>query len=132
MSKEIAAANDDEFTKDELAVILTRQWLADGGALLKRQVENAHAFFVKYLVQDLNSTAVPQISGAGEELEISPGEWIVRRVGGSPTAGTYECVPDATGDITMFATYGDYTAISKVQRDRIRLLKTKADKDKKK
>src|SRR3954462_7461140 len=59
MAKELEAANDDKLTKDEIAIFLTREWLKDGGALLKREVEYAHAFIAKYLVQDLNSTSVP-------------------------------------------------------------------------
>ena len=118
MARELEAANDGDYDQDEVAIILTQRWLAEDGKLLKQQVEDAHAFFAKYLLQDLNSTELPTMSGNNVELETAPGEWIVRRLNSGVSSGTYEHIPDATGDLTQYASYGNTNAISKVQQRR--------------
>jgi hypothetical protein len=123
LAKELEAANDDKLTKDEIAIFLTRNWLSDGGALLKREIENAHAFVAKYLVQDLNSTVVPSVTGKDELLETASNGRTVRRVGAGPEAGAYASAP---GNLISFTTYGNASAISKASADKIQKLSAKA------
>jgi hypothetical protein len=123
MAKELEAANDDKLTKDEIAIFLTREWLRDGGAMLKREVETAHAFIAKYLVQDLNSTTVPTFAGQDQLLETSNDQRTVRRVGAGLDAGSYVCAP---GNLTSFTTYGNAIAIAKVNSEKITKLTTQA------
>lgn len=123
MAKELEAANDDKLTKDEIAIFLTREWLKDGGALLKREVENAHGFIAKYLVQDLNSTAVPSFTGQDVLLETASDQRTVRRVGAGLDAGSYTSAP---GNLTSFTTYGNAIAIAKVNSEKITKLTSQA------
>jgi hypothetical protein len=123
MAKELEAANDDKLSKDEVAIFLTREWLKDGGAMLKQEVETAHAFIAKYLVQDLNSTEVPSFTGQDELLETASDHRTVRRVGAGLDAGSYVCAP---GDLTSFTTYGNAIAIAKVNSERISKLTSQA------
>ena len=84
--------------------------------MLKREIENSHAFIARYVVQDLNSAAVPSFTGQDELIETLAGGRTVRRVGAGLDAGTYVSAP---GDLKAFATYGNAVAISKVQADKI-------------
>jgi hypothetical protein len=115
MAKEIEAANDEKLSKDEVAIFLTREWVKDGGAMLKREVENAHGFIAKYLVQDLNSTTVPDFKGQ-DRLAETTDQRSVRQVGAGIEAGTYVSAP---ANLTSFTTYGNATAIAKVHSERI-------------
>jgi len=132
LAKELEAARDEKLTKDEIAIFLTRNWLNDGGALLKREIENAHSFVAKFLVQDLNSSAVPSVTGKDELLETASNGRTVRRVGAGPEAGSYASAP---GNLTSFTTYGNASAISKVSAEKIQKLsasRTKSTSSKKK
>jgi len=129
LAKELEKAGDEQLTKDEVAIFLTREWLQDGGALLKKEVENAHAFIARYLVQDLNSTAVPTFTGQDQLLETMADKRVVRRVGAGLDAGSYVSAP---GDLTSFTTYGNAIAIAKVQSEKISTLNKRASADKQK
>jgi len=126
MAKEIEAANDDQLSKDEVAIFLAREWLKDGGAMLKREVENAHGFIAKYLVQDLNSTKVPDFKGQDQLVETNE-QRTVRHVGAGIEAGSYVSAP---ANLTSFTTYGNATAIAKVHSERIDVLNKKAAAEK--
>jgi hypothetical protein len=123
MKKELEKAADNELTKDETAIFLTRTWLEDHGAALKREIENAHAFIGQYVALDLNSTAVPSFTGTEELLETVGANRTVRRVGAGLEAGTYVSAP---ADMKGFATYGNTVSISKVQSEKIKKLTAKA------
>ncbi len=128
MAKELEQARDEKLTKDENAIFLTREWVKDNGAMLKREVENAHAFIAKYLVQDLNSTAVPAFEGQDQLVDTSNGR-TVRRLGAGLDAGSYVSAP---GDATSFTTYGNVTAIAKVHSEKISALQKQASASKSK
>ena len=48
MNRELEQARDDNLTKAEIAIFLTREWSKDNGALLRAEVEQAHAFVARY------------------------------------------------------------------------------------
>jgi hypothetical protein len=121
--KELEAARDDKLTKDEIAIFLMRNWLGDGGAMLKHEIEQAHSFLAKYLVQDLNSTAVPSVTGTDELLETASDGRTVRRVGAGAAAGSYASAP---GELISFTTYGNATAISKISTETLQKLTAQA------
>jgi len=123
LAKELEGAQDAKLSKDEIAIFLTREWLRDGGAMLKREVANAHAFIATYLVQDLNSIAVPSFAGQDQLLMTGTDSRVVRRVGAGSEAGSYVSAP---GDVTSFTTYGNAIAIAKVQSEKITKLTSQA------
>jgi hypothetical protein len=129
LAKELEAARDEKLTKDEIAIFLTRNWLSDGGALLKREIENAHAFAAKFIVHDLNYIGVPSVTGTDELVDSVTGGRTVRRVGAGPEAGSYASAP---GNLTSFTTYGNATAISKVSSEKLQKLSGQAKATKKK
>jgi hypothetical protein len=122
MEKELEQARDEKLTKDEIAIFLTREWVKDNAAMLKREVENAHAFIARYLLQDLNSTTVPAFEGQDQLLDTSNGR-TVRRIGAGLESGSYVSAP---GDATSFTTYGNATAIAKVHQEKISALNKQA------
>jgi hypothetical protein len=123
LAKELEGARDEKLTKDEIAIFLTRVWLNDGGAMLKREIENAHAFAAKFIVHDLNYTGVPAVTGKEELVESVTGGRNVRRVGTGPEAGSYVSTP---GELTTFTTYGNAASISKASSEKIQKLTTQA------
>jgi hypothetical protein len=123
LAKELEAARDEKLTKDEIAIFLTREWLNDGGAMLKREIENAHAFAAKFIVHDLNYTGVPTVTGKEELVETVTGGRTVRRVGTGPEAGSYVSTP---GELTTFTTYGNAASISKASSEKIQKLTSQA------
>ena len=125
LAKELEAARDEKLTKDEIAIFLTRNWLNDGGALLKREIENAHAFAAKFIVHDLNYIGVPSVTGQDEMVESVTGGRSVRRVGAGPEAGSYVSTP---GELTSFTTYGNASAISKVSAEKLQKLSAQRSK----
>jgi hypothetical protein len=128
MAKELENARDDKLTKDEIAIFLTREWIKDNGALLRKEIETAHGFVAKFLVQDLNSPAVPNFAGQDELLETAPDGRTVRRVGAGVDAGSYVSAP---GNLTAFTTYGNVTAVAKKHADEINQLRDRARASKK-
>ena len=102
MAKEIESIEDHKFSPDEIAIVLMDQWLADDGALLKSEIENAHAFIAKYLLVDLRRTSVPDFHGQDEELESIGETRSVLRVGARIDSGAYVSKPLYAGFMTSF------------------------------
>lgn len=116
MQRELENARDDRLSKDEIAIFLTREWLRDDGALLRREVEQAHAFIARYALLDLNNTAVPSLAGQDELLETTEDGRSVRRLGVGTVAGSYV---SSAGNVTSFSTYGNTSSIARVHRERL-------------
>ena len=117
MTRELEEARDDKLTKAEIAIFLAREWTRDNGALLRAEIENAHAFVARYAVLDMNRTAIPSLTGVDELVETLPDGRTVRRGGPGITAGSYVSLP---GDVSDFVTYGNAAAIAEVNETRLR------------
>lgn len=116
MTRELEQARDDNLTKAEIAIFLTREWIKDNGALLRAEVENAHAFIARYMVLDMNRTAVPSLEGVDEVVETLADGRTVRRMGVGLMAGSYISSP---GSVSDFATYGNTVAIARTHTERM-------------
>ena len=117
MTKELEQAQDDNLTKAEIAIFLTREWLRENGALLKAEIASAHAFAARYALLDLNRTEVPSFEGS-EDVKVetlADGRTIIR-VGAGPAAGSYMSF---AGNVDNFSTYGNVTSIARERRERI-------------
>lgn len=123
MNKELEEANDDRLTKAEIAIFLAREWTRDGGALLRAEINNAHAFIARYAVLDMNWTAIPSLVGVDELVETLPDGRTVRRIGLGVMAGSYVSLP---GNVSDFVTYGNAAAIAEVNETRIRNIQQQA------
>ncbi|MFT3726744.1 MAG: hypothetical protein QM759_02840 [Terricaulis sp.] len=121
MMREETNARDNNLTKDEIAIFLTREWLKDNGALLRHEVDLAHDFIARYVLLDMNRATVPTIDGQDELLETTADERTVRRIGGGSAAGSYV---SSAGNVTSFASYGNVTAISQSNSDRINSIRS--------
>jgi hypothetical protein len=121
MTREETNARDNNLTKDEIAIFLTREWLKDDGVLLRQEVGRAHDFIARYVLLDMNRTAVPSITGQDELLETSADERTVRRIGAGVEAGSYV---SSAGNVTSFSSYGNAIAISQANTDRINTLRS--------
>ena len=115
MNRELEQARDDNLTKAEIAIFLTREWSKDNGALLRAEVEQAHAFVARYAVIDLNRTAVPSLTGIDEVVETMADGRTIRRLGAGLMTGAYVSSPSEVGS---FSTYGNAVAIAQVHRAR--------------
>lgn len=117
MDRELDNARDDRLTKDEIAIFLTREWLADNGALLRREIEQAHAFIAQYVAQDLNRLDVPVFAGSEDELLDTAADYrTVRRVGAGLGAGSYI---SSAGNVSSFSTYGNAIGVARVNNQRM-------------
>ncbi len=116
MQRELENARDDRLTKDEIAIFLTREWLQDDGALLRREVEEAHVFIARYVALDLNRTTVPSMAGSDELIETLEDQRTVRRIGQGIESGAYI---SSAANVTSFSTYGNVIAIASVHSDHI-------------
>ena len=116
LQRELENARDGRLSKDEIAIFLTREWLRDDGVLLRQEIERAHAFVAKYLLLDLNRTAVPSLVGQDELLEVAADDRSVRRIGVGVEAGSYV---SSSGDVSSFSTYGNAIGIARVHRERM-------------
>lgn len=123
MNKELEEARDDRLTKAETAIFLAREWTRNDGALLRAEIDNAHAFVAKYAILDMNRTAVPSLTGVDEVVETLPDGRTVRRIGPGILAGSYVSLP---GDVSDFVTYGNAAAIAEVNEARTRALQAQA------
>lgn len=123
LSKELDQARDDDLTKGEIAIFLTREWIKDNGALLKAEIGNAHAFIARYALLDLNRTAVPSMTGVDEIVETQPDGRTVRRIGVGLMTGSYISSPS---DVSSFATYGNAIGVARTHEQRIATLRTSA------
>jgi hypothetical protein len=110
MQHEVELAQDDKLTPTESSVFLTREWLKDGGAFLKQEIEVAHAFIARYVLLDLNRAAVPSLTGTDELLETGARDRTVRRIGPGAEAGSYV---SSAANVTAPATYGNSVAVGK-------------------
>lgn len=115
MTRELEEARDDRLTKAEISIFLTREWSKDNGALLRAEVEAAHAFIARYTVLDMNRTAIPSLTGQDEIVETVADGRTVRRLGSGVMTGSYISSPS---DVMSFSTYGNSVAVAQVHRAR--------------
>ena len=109
MNHELENARDNNLTKDEISIFLTREWLRDHGARLHQEIEQAHEFLARYISLDMNRTAVPSITGQDELLETMADERTVRRIGLGTAAGSYI---SSAANVTSFSTYGNAIGVA--------------------
>jgi len=115
MTRELEEARDDRLTKAEISIFLTREWSRDNGALLRAEVEAAHAFIARYAVLDMNRTAIPSLTGQDEIVETLADGRTVRRLGSGVMAGSYASSPS---EVMSFSTYGNSVAVAQAHRAR--------------
>lgn len=127
MQREIELANDDKLTPNETSLFLTREWLRNDGAMIKEEVRRAQDFIVRYMMLDINRTAIPSLSGQDELLETAADQRTVRRIGKGVEAGSYVC---SAPDVSAFATYGNTIAVAKSTVTFVKGLKAAAPKAK--
>jgi hypothetical protein len=125
MSKEIKEANDNTLSKSEASAFLIREWLKSDGAFLLNELETAHAYIAKYLLLDLNSAAVPSMTGTDQMVEQVADGRTVRMIGAGPGAGSYVSSP---GGLKDFTTFGNAIQIADTHRKRINDLQASAKK----
>jgi hypothetical protein len=123
MQRELENARDDRLSKDEIAIFLTREWLRDNGALLRRELDQAHSFIARYVLLDMNRPVAPSLAGQDELLETTADERSVRRIGSGVNAGAYD---SSSGNVTSFSTYGNAIGIARVHSERIEQLRNAA------
>jgi hypothetical protein len=116
MQRELENARDDRLSKDEIAIFLTREWLRDDGAMLRRELNQAHEFIARYVVLDMNRTVAPSLTGSDELLETTEDSRSVRRVGSGTEAGSYISFG---GNVSSFSTYGNAIGIARVHSQRM-------------
>lgn len=121
MTRALEEARDNELSKGEISIFLTREWTRDNGALLRAEIDNAHALAARYAVLDMNRTAVPSLTGVDEVVETLPDGRIVRRIGSGPLAGSYVSGPS---NVTSFTSYGNTISIGRANQERIDALRT--------
>jgi hypothetical protein len=123
MTKELDQARDDDFTKGEIGIFLAREWIRDNGALLRAEIEGAHAFIARYALLDMNRTAVPSLTGQDELVETLADGRTVRRIGAGTIAGSYVSSP---AEVMGFTTYGNTMSIARVHSDRMAAIREAA------
>jgi hypothetical protein len=123
MQRELENARDDRLSKDEIAIFLTREWLRDNGALLRRELDQAHSFIARYVLLDMNRPVAPSLAGQDELLETTADQRSVRRIGAGVNAGSYV---SSSGNVTSFSTYGNSIGIARVHSERIEQLRNAA------
>jgi hypothetical protein len=123
MNAELEKARDDTLSKDEIAIFLAREWLQDGGARLRQEIEQAHEFIARYVLLDMNRAVVPTMTGQDELLETMPDARTIRRIGVGRESGSYV---SSAGNVTSFSTYGNAIAIAEVNDHRIDALRADA------
>ena len=123
MQRELENARDDRLTKDEIAIFLTREWLRDDGALIRREVEQAHAFIARYVLLDMNRTVAPSLTGQDELLETMADERTVRRIGTGTAAGSYI---SSAANVSSFSTYGNTISIADAHREQIEAIRSQS------
>jgi hypothetical protein len=110
MQRELENARDDELSRPEIAIFLTREWLRDDAAMLQREIEQAHTFIARYVALDLNSTAIPSMEGTDQLLETLDDQRTVRRIGAGLATGSYVSSP---GNVDKYSTYGNAVAFAR-------------------
>lgn len=114
MQKGVEKAKDDKLTKSETSLFLVQNWLKNGGAPMKLELEQAHNFFAKYLIADLNSVDIPSLAGTDTIIETLPSGRVVKMVGQGMAAGSYISEP---GNVTGFTTYGNAVNYPKIGKE---------------
>ena len=114
MNKQLKNAQDDELSKSEALVFLAAEWLQDDGAPIKIEIERAHAFITKYVLADLNSTAVPSLDATDTLVDTLEDGRTIRIVGSGRSAGAYISSP---GKLDSFTTFGNAVGYSDDARD---------------
>ena len=115
LQEALQEANNDTFTDAEASSALTKIWASNNGKLISDELQAAHAYIAKYLLIDLNSTAVPKLDGQDEIVETLADGRVVRLMGAGAGAGTYLSSP---GNLTATTTYGNAVSIAKANSDR--------------
>ena len=110
MQREIELAKDDKLTPNETSLFLTREWLRDDGAMIKAEVRRAQEFVARYVILDINRTAIPSLTGEDELLETAADQRTVRRIGKGVETGSYV---NSAANVSGFATYGNTIAVAK-------------------
>lgn len=123
MTKEIEQASDDNLTKGEIAIFLTREWIKDNGALIRAEIDSAHALIARYTVIDLNRTAIPSLEGQDELVETLADGRTVRRIGAGVLAGSYVSSPS---EVSSFTTYGNTMSIAQAHTERMEQIRSAA------
>lgn len=123
MQRELENARDNNLTKDEIAIFLTREWLREDGAMLRAEIEQAHAFIARYVLVDMNRPVVPSMGGMDELLETMADERTVRRLGAGVAAGSYV---SSAANVASFSTYGNTIAVARANRERMDTLRDAA------
>ena len=126
MQRELENARDDRLSKDEIAIFLTREWLRDDGAMLRREIDQAHAFVARYVLLDLNRTVAPSLVGQDELLETMPDDRTVRRIGAGTEAGSYI---SSAGNVSSFSTYGNAIGVARTHRERMDAIRSSARRE---
>lgn len=120
MQRELDDANDDTLSKSEASIFLIRNWLKNDGELAVSEINKAHHFLIKQVVQDLNRTDVPSFEGQEDViLETHDDGRVVRMVGSGYGAGSIVSNP---GGLDEFASYGNATSYSKANLENLRAL----------
>ncbi|MBL4869740.1 MAG: hypothetical protein JKX72_02170, partial [Robiginitomaculum sp.] len=101
MQKGIKKAKDDKLTKPETSIFLIQNWLKNSGTPMKEEISKAHKFIAKYLVEDFNSTEIPDLNGEDKIVHTQPDGRVVKLVGQGTLAGSYVSEP---GNVTSFTT----------------------------
>lgn len=122
MQKGIKKAKDDKLTKPETSIFLIQNWLKNGGAPMKEEINQAHKFIAKYLAEDLNSTEIPSLDGEDKIVDTQSNGRVVKLVGQGALAGSYVSEP---GNVTSFTTYGNAVNYSKAGRATAKLARKK-------
>ncbi|HEX8232363.1 MAG TPA: hypothetical protein VF559_03320 [Caulobacteraceae bacterium] len=123
MQREIDLAYDNKLTPTETSLFLTREWLSKDGARIKQEIGRAHDFIARYVMLDVNRTAIPSVNGEDELLETVSDQRTVRRVGKGVEAGSYV---SSASDVSQFATYGNTVAVSRSTVNYVKGLKAQA------
>lgn len=129
MLDEIAEAQDDKLTKGEISIFLSREWVKDDGAPIRREVKAAHDFVAKYVVLDMNRTDIPKLDGTDELLETAADDRTVRRIGPGVQAGSYV---SSAGNLDQFSTYGNTISVARANIDRATKARSQARSEKSK
>ena len=124
LAKELEKARDDKLTKSEASVFMVNNWVTDDGAELKAEIKNAHEFIAKYVIADLNDTAVPSLDGEDRIVETADDGRVVVLQGSGFTAGSYSSQP---GGVADFVTYGNARATASNALARAKRIKNNRD-----
>lgn len=116
MTSELEDARDNSLSKMEASIFLARNWISDDGGALRAEIDKAHAFIAKYVVIDLNDTAVPNVGGADRLVEELADGRTIRLVGAGPSAGSYVSAPGRAAQ--SLVTFGNTSKIADVNQKR--------------